>query len=217
MLAGALYAAVNVLTPTEKTAGWKLLFDGKTLDGWKATGDAKGWIVENGEIAGLAKGGGVLATEEQFGDFVLSVDVKYLKGANSGIFFRWKDLGDPVQTGFEMQILDSYGKQKPDRHDFGAIYDCLAPSKIACKPAGEWNNVMITCRKNRIFVDVNHKRVVNMNLDRWVTPRQNPDGTPNKFRTAYKDMPRKGYIGFQDHGSKVSFRNVKIRPIISRL
>lgn len=213
VLASALYAAVNVLSPAEKTAGWKLLFDGKTLNGWKATGDSKGWVVEDGMIANLAKRGGVLATKTQFGDFTLSVDLKYVKGANSGIFFRWSDLADPVQTGIELQILDSYGKETPDRHDFAAVYDCLAPTKIACKPAGEWNNVLLTSRKNRIFVDVNGKRVVNMDLSRWTTPHENPDGTPNKFRTAYKDMPRTGYIGFQDHGSKIWFRNVKIRSL----
>jgi hypothetical protein len=212
VIAGALYAAGNVLSPAEKAAGWKLLFDGKTLDGWKVTGDAKGWIVEDGTISNTS-GGGYLASEEQYSDFVLSLDVKYEKGANSGVFFRWADLGDPVQRGIEMQVLDSFGKAKADKHDFGAIYDCVAPSKIACKPAGEWNKVVLTCRKNRIFVDVNAKRVINMNLDRWTTPNKNPDGTDNKFRIAYKDMARKGYIGLQDHGHKVWFRNVKIRAL----
>jgi hypothetical protein len=215
IVASVLYAAGNSLTASEKTAGWKLLFDGKTLDGWKATGDPKGWKVENGEIANLANGGGMLASTGQYGDFILSIDVKYEKGANSGIFFRWANLDDPVQRGIEMQILDSYGKQKPDKHDFGAIYDCLAPTKIACKPAGEWNNVVLACRGNRIFIDVNHKRVLFMNLDRWDTAHRNPDGSDNKFRTAYKEMPRKGYIGFQDHGHKVWFRNIKIKPLNS--
>lgn len=213
IVAGAVYAATNTLTSAEKTAGWKLLFDGKTLDGWKATGNAKGWTVEDGAICNTVSGGGYLATEKQYGDFMLSLDVKYEKGANSGVFFRWAELGDPVQRGIEMQVLDSHGKMKADKHDFGAIYDCLAPTKIACKPAGEWNNVVLTCRKSRIFVDVNGKRVITMNLDRWTTANKNPDGTDNKFRIAYKDMARKGYIGFQDHGHKVWFRNVKIRPL----
>lgn len=213
IVAGAVYAADNSLTSVEKSAGWKLLFDGKTLDGWKATGKAEGWTVEDGAICNTVNGGGYLATIDQYGDFVLSLDVKYEKGANSGVFFRWSDLGDPVQKGIEMQVLDSHGKAKADKHDFGAIYDCLAPSKIACKPAGEWNNVVLTCRKGRIFVDANGKRVITMNLDRWTTARMNPDGTENKFGTAYKDMARKGYIGFQDHGHRVWFRNIKIKPI----
>lgn len=212
-IAGAVYAADNTLTPAEKASGWKLLFDGKTLDGWEATGKAEGWKVENGEICNTVSGGGYLATTEQYGDFILSLDVRYEKGANSGVFFRWSDLGDPVQKGIEMQILDSYGKQKADKHDFGAIYDCLEPTKIACKPAGEWNKLVLTCRNNRIFLDVNGKRVIYMNLDRWTTAHRNPDGTQNKFKTAYKDMARTGYIGFQDHGHKVCFRNIKIKPL----
>ncbi len=213
MIAGVLYAADNALTQTEKNAGWKLLFDGKTLNGWKATGKAEGWTVEDGAICNTVNGGGYLATTEQYRDFVLSLDVKYEKGANSGVFFHWTDLGDPVQKGIEVQILDSYRKQKADKHDFGAIYDCLEPTKIACKPAGEWNRVVLTCRGNRIIVDVNNKRVINMNCDRWTTPHQNPDGTPNKFSTAYKDMAQKGYIGFQDHGHRVWFKNIKIKPL----
>ena len=212
IVAGALYAANNTLTSAEKKAGWTLLFNGRSLNGWKATGNPKGWAVENGAICNTVNGGG-LATTRQYGDFSLSIDVKYEKGANSGIFFHWTDLGDPVQTGIEMQILDSYGKKQADKHDFGAIYDCLAPSRIACKPAGEWNNVALTCRKNRILVDVNGMRVINMNLDRWTTPHQNPDGTGNKFDTAYKNLPRKGYIGLQDHGHRVWFRNNKIRTL----
>ncbi len=215
MAANVFCAANNSLTPAEKSAGWRLLFDGKTLDGWKATGNPDGWKAENGEIFNTVNGGGYLATTETYGDFTLALDVKYEKGANSGIFFRWSDLGDPVQTGIELQILDSYGKARLDKHDFGAVYDCLAPSKNACKPAGEWNTVVLTSRKNRIWMDVNGKRVIYANLDRWTTPHQNPDGTPNKFRTAYKDMPREGYIGFQDHGHKVWFRNIRIKPLPS--
>lgn len=211
-LAG-ICAMSNALTPEEKTAGWRLLFDGRTLEGWQITGNADGWVVEDGEIVNLAKGGGYLATEEQYGDFILSLDVKYEKGANSGVFFRWADLRDPVQTGIEMQILDSYGNKNPGKHDFAAIYDCLAPRKNACRPAGEWNKVVLTCRKNRIWVDVNSARVLWMDLDRWDTTGKNPDGTANKFRTAYKDMPSSGYIGIQDHGHKVWLRNVKIRPL----
>ena len=212
-LAGnVVYAASNALTPAEKAAGWKLLFDGKTLNGWKATGDSKGWAVEDGAIANLVKGG-YLATVDRFDNFALSLEFKVEPHANSGIFFRWADLGDPVQTGIEMQILDSYGVEKPGKHDCGAIYDCLAPTKNACKPAGEWNKVVLTCRGNLIWIDMNGKRIVYMNLDLWTTPHENADGSRNKFKTAYKDMPREGHIGLQDHGRKVWFRNVKIKPL----
>lgn len=206
-------AGMNTLTPAEKAAGWELLFDGKALNGWKATGKAEGWTVEDGVIANTLKGGGYLATNETYGNFVFSCDFNMEKGCNSGIFIRWADLSNPVQRGQEVQILDSYGKEKMDKHDCGAIYDCLAPSKQAAKPAGEWNKMVITCRKNLVIVDLNGKRIIYMNLDRWTTAHMNPDGTPNKFNTAYKDMPRSGHIGFQDHGHKVWFRNIKIKPL----
>jgi hypothetical protein len=210
---GAAWAAMNKLTPAEQAVGWKLLFDGKTLTGWKATGDPEGWAVENGVIANLAKNGGLLATDGRFGNFTFYCEFKNEENANSGIFFRWADLSDPVQRGIEMQIFDSYGNKNPGRHDCGAIYDVLAPRVQACKPAGEWNKVSLTCKDNLVWIDLNGKRVIYMNLNLWTTPHMNPDGTGNKFSTAYKDMPRAGHIGFQDHGHKVWFRNVKIRPL----
>ncbi|MCL6519477.1 MAG: DUF1080 domain-containing protein [Armatimonadetes bacterium] len=198
---------------TADPSGWKYLFDGKTLKGWKATGDPKGWTVENGTIVNLAKGGGYLASEKTYGNFQLELEFKLEKGVNSGVFFRWANLSDPVQTGIEIQLLDSYGVQNPSKHDCGAIYDCLEPKKNACKPAGEWNNLLLTCKNNMILVDLNGERIIVMNLDKWTTPHKNPDGTKNKFNTAYKDMPRSGHIGFQDHGGKIWFRNIRIREL----
>jgi len=212
-MAGAVQAALNTLTPAEKPAGGQLLFDGETLNGWKATGNAEGWAVKDGTITNLAKGGGMLATIDRFGNFALSMEFKVTPHANSGVFFRWAVLGDPVQRGIEIQILDSYGVEKPGKHDCGAIYDCLAPRKNACQPAGEWNKMVLTCRNSLIWIDMNGKRIVYMNLDRWTTPHMNPDGSRNKFRIAYKDMAREGHIGLQDHGHKVWFRNIKIKPL----
>jgi len=206
-------AADNVLTAQEKKQGWKLLFDGKSLKGWGATGRMEGWKVEDGAIACLASGGGYLYTQEQFGDFTLSVDFKFEPHANSGVFLRWSDLNDPVNTGIEIQILDSYGRERMDKHDCGAIYDIIAPSRNMCKPAGEWNRLVVTCKGPMITVRLNGPVIAQMNMDQWTQPGRNPDGTPNKFRYAYKDMARVGHIGFQDHGSRVWFRNVKILPL----
>lgn len=208
--------ADNTLTPSEQKAGWKLLFDGKTLNGWQATGNPEGWAVQDGAIANMLRGGGNIATKEQFSNFTLAFEFKLEKGVNSGLWLRWANLRDPVQTAIEIQILDSYGRNKPDKHDMGAMYDCQAPFRPAYKPAGEWNKMTVTCRDNLIWVDLNGKRINYVNLDRWTKPHQNPDGTPNKFDTAYKDMPRTGYIGFQDHGGKIWFKNIKIRPLPSR-
>ena len=204
----------NKLTAGEKMAGWKQLFDGKTLNDWKAGSKATGWTVENGAIMNTLSGGGMLATVDgNYGDFQLAMDFNMEKATNSGVFFHWTDLKDPVQTGIEMQVLDSAGKAKTDKHDCGAIYDCLAPKMDAAKPAGKWNHVVITCKGSMVIIDLNGKRVISTNLARWTTPHQNPDGTPNKFNKAYKDMIQPGYIGLQDHGHKVWFKNIKIRTL----
>ncbi|HUV03890.1 MAG TPA: DUF1080 domain-containing protein [Armatimonadota bacterium] len=207
---------LNTLTPAEKAAGWRLLFDGKTLNGWKVTGNPEGWAVQDGVIANLAEAGHMLISEEEFGDFILSVEYKLEERTNSGIFFRIADLRDSVQTGIELQLIDSKKPNVINQFSCGSIYNCQAPMKHVCKPAGEWNKVVLTCRDNLIWIDVNGKRTLYMNLDRWTTPKMNPDGTPNKFKTAYKDMARKGYIGFQDHGRKVWFRNIKIKLLPKR-
>jgi len=206
-------AANNTLSAAEKQAGWKLLFDGKTLDGWTIPGSKEGWVVADGTIKCTAKGGDYLHTNEQFADFALSIDFKYPKDANSGVFFRWTKLDDPVNTGIEMQILDTYGWDKPSKTSCGAIYEIKEPSKKAEKPAGEWNNAVIFCNGSRIRVRLNGVQIINMDLNRWTKPHKNPDGTENKFPIAYKTMTAKGYIGLQDHGSPLWFRNIKIRPL----
>jgi hypothetical protein len=131
--------------------------------------------------------------------------------ANSGIFFRTGDLKDIVQTGMEVQVHET-GDGNP-RGVNGAIYDVLIPKKQNQTHAGEWNHYTITCRANRIFVVHNGEQIIDMDLNQWTEPHKNPDGTKNKFKTAYKDMPREGHIGFQDHGQPVWFRNLKIREL----
>jgi len=171
------------------------------------------WVMENGVLArkGTKKGGEDIWTKKEYGDFVLDLEFKLADKTNSGIFFRTADIRDPVQTGIEVQVFDSYGKTRVDKHDCGAIYDCLAPKKNMLKKTGEWNHCTITCRANKIYVVLNGKRVIDMNLNLWTRPNKNPDGTKNKFNTAYKNMPRLGHIGFQDHGHPVWYRNVKIK------
>jgi len=191
--------------------GWQQLFNGKDLTGW--TGNQKTpWLVEDGVLT-WQKGCGYLWTKEQFGNFVLDLDFKVSKGANSGIFIRTAKTGDPVQTGIEVQILDSVGREKPSRNDCCSVYDCLAPSKNAEKPVGEWNHVTITCKDNKIEIVLNGEKIIDMDLDLWTEPHKNPDGSKNKYNTAYKDMPRRGFIGLQDHGAAVWYRNIRIKPL----
>jgi len=206
--------ADNQLTPQEKADGWVLLFDGKTSAGWMS-GDKPlpAANVQDGAINPKSSGAYVSHYKQPFGDFVLACDFKIAPGCNSGIFFRVGDLKDPVQSGFEIQVADSAKKAKPGRNDNGALYDAVAPSANATKPAGAWNHIEITADRSLVKVVLNGQQIVQADLDRWTEPHKNPDGTPNKFDKALKDFPRTGYIGLQDHGHDAWFKNIKVKPL----
>ena len=189
--------------------GWVSLFNGKDLTGWQCKPGS--WVVEDGTLA--RKGGGDIWTQKPYGDFILELEFKVDPQTNSGVFFRTGDINDCVQTGIEMQVLDSFGKETPDKHDCGAIYDCLAPRKNVVRKPGEWNQMTLTCRGSKINVVMNGEEIIDMDLDQWTEPHKNPDGSGNKFNTAYKDMSRSGRIGFQDHGKPVWYRNIRIKPL----
>ena len=211
MLALAMLAVGdNELTEQEKKDGWILLFDGKTPEGWTNLKPAN---IEEGAINPFKSGNYVTYAKERYGDFVLACDFKVSKGCNSGIFIRTGEAKDPVQTGIEIQVLDSAGKEKVGKHDCGAIYDLVAPAKNPMKPAGEWNHMEITCDKNKIKVALNGETVAEMDLDQWTEAGKNLDGTKNKFTKALKDFPRAGLLGFQDHGKPCWFKNVKLKKL----
>jgi len=194
-----------------KSEGMQDLFNGKDLTGWTTKPDA--WKIEDGVLGPAGEKGAYLWTDKQFGDFALDLEFKDDKATNSGVFVRTGDTANPVQTGIEIQILDTPGKTPPDKHDTGAVYDCLAPSKNLVKPAGEWNHMVVTCKGSKIQVELNGEQVIDADLDQWTQAGMNPDGTKNKYKTAVKDFPRTGHIGLQYHGHPVWFRNIKIRPL----
>jgi hypothetical protein len=211
MLALALFAAGdNELTDQEKKDGWILLFDGKTPEGWINLKQAN---IEDGCINPYKSGNYVTFTREKYGNFVLTCDFKISKTCNSGVFIRTGDPKDPVQTGIEIQVLDTAGKEKPSKHDSGSIYDLVAPTKNTMKPAGEWNHYEITCEKNKIKVALNGEVVAEMDLDQWTEAGKNPDGSKNKYTKALRDFPREGHLGFQDHGQPCWFKNVKLKKL----
>ena len=199
-----------VATSAAEDKGWKPLFNGKDFSGWtNAQGKApgKGWVVDDGAMC-RKEAGGDIWTKERFGNFVL--DVEFKTEGNSGIFIRTDNPKDNVQTGIEIQV-DRPARQ-PSKHSCGAVYDALAPTKDVVK-AKEWNHAVITAKGSRLEVVMNGEKIIDMDLDRWSTAGQNPDGTKNKFRIALKDFKREGHIGLQDHGAKVSYRNLKIRTL----
>jgi hypothetical protein len=209
-------ATDNELTKAEKKAGWKLLFDGKTLNGWMTSSQKPSKVpVEDGSINPHGCGGYMMVYEKPWGNFILSLDFKISKGCNSGIFVRTSSLTPPPGrdvgwNGIEVQILDS---ETAGYYDTGAIYDLAKPTKNAMKPVGEWNHIVITCNKSLIEVELNGEKVNRIDLDQFTEPNKRPDGTPHKFDIAYKNHPRKGYIGLQDHGAPCWFKNIKLRPL----
>jgi hypothetical protein len=218
LLLGSLtsFAADNLLTPQEKADGWLLLFDGKTTSGWM-TSDTKPprTPVEQGSLNPHKSGHYMLVHTQQWSNFVLSLDFKISKGCNSGVFIRTSSLTprpgkDVGFNGIEIAIDDTTGA---GYHDTGAIYDLVKARKNAMKPAGEWNHMVVTCDRNSIRVEVNGESVASMTLDQFTEPNKRPDGSSHKFDVAYRDHPRTGYIGLQDHGSPCWFKNIKLRPL----
>ncbi|MBI3735410.1 DUF1080 domain-containing protein [Candidatus Sumerlaeota bacterium] len=220
LLAAIGFAADNELAPAEKDAGWILLFDGKTLDGWKTSAmQPSRRPVEEHCINPHLSGHYMMIHEQQWENFILTLDFKISKGCNSGIFLRTfpleplpgKDVG---YNGLEVAIDDTPGA---DYHDTGAIYDLVKPTRNAMKPVGEWNHIIITCDGNLITVALNGELTTVMDLDKFNEKGKRPDGTTHKFQEfAYKDHPRKGYIGLQDHGSDCWYKNIKLLPLNSK-
>lgn len=216
LLARPAWAADNELTEQEKKDGWLLLFDGRTLDGWMTSSQKPSRRpVEDACINPHQCGGYMMVHQKTWENFILALDFKMSKGCNSGIFVRTfsltprpgKDVGF---NGLEIAIDDTTGA---GYHDTGAVYDLVKPAKQAMKPIGQWNHIVITCNKNRIAVELNGEKVTQMDLDQFTEPNKRPDGSRHKFDIAYKDHPRKGYIGLQDHGQDCWYKNIKLRPL----
>jgi 3-keto-disaccharide hydrolase/VCBS repeat protein len=211
------YSAV----PQVDADGFSTLFNGKDLNGW-LTGPDNAWVVENGVITlkrnfdGREHNADYLWAKNKYDDFVLELECKIPERANSGIFLRTSDLKDPVYTGLEVQVANSYGRnQLSSKGTAGAIYDCLAPTKNAIKKPGEWNQYRILCEDNLVKIWLNGESVINMDLNRWTKPNENPEpqGSKNKFPRPLKNFARQGYIGLQDHGRPVWYRNIRIKPL----
>jgi hypothetical protein len=216
LLFSAVQAADNQLTDQERRDGWLLLFDGQTTSGWKnSDGTPIRTSAQDGALNPHKAGHYMLIYDQPLEDFILSLDFKISPGCNSGVFVRtWpleprpgKDVG---YNGIEVAIDDT---TSAGYHDTGAIYDLVRPGKNAMRPAGKWNHLRITCDGPWIGVEVNSEAVARMNLDEWTEPHRRPDGSEHKFDVAYRDHPRRGYIGLQDHGSPCWFKNIKLKPL----
>ncbi len=215
-LAGIAAAEDNRLTAPERQAGWILLFDGKTLDGWITSERQESQRpVESGSINPHRCGHYMMVHEKKWENFILRLDFKLSKGCNSGVFFRTFSLEprpgrDIGFNGLEIAIDDT---TTAGYHDTGAIYDLVTPSENAMHPAGRWNQLELQCRGSDISVAINGKTVSSMDASQFTEPFLRPDGSSHKFDVAYSDHPRSGYIGLQDHGSDCWYKNIKLRVL----
>lgn len=221
--AGALWIAAapaaddadpNTLSAQETKDGWKLLFDGKTLDGWRVfkKQDAKGWTVKDGTLYLEKPGAGDIMTKDKYGNFELTLDWKIETGNNSGLIYRVSEEGGTTYvSGPEMQIANHKADAKLGKNDGGSLYDMYAPTANPLKPADQWNTFKVVCNGKHLEQWVNGVKVVDCDIgsDDW-----------NKRLEASKWKKEKlfatqatGHIALQDHGSKLAFRNIKIKSL----
>jgi hypothetical protein len=216
----------NQLTEDEKKAGWRLLFDGKTTEGWRGYKMDKmppGWRVIDGALVRVsggaggkgAGGGDDIITVEQFDNFELQLEWKIVdRAGNSGLILRAsEDAVTSWHTGPEMQILDNAAYPGRNvRQLAGACYDLYAPSKDVSRPRGEWNAVRVVADGSHIEHWLNGVKLLEYELgsDDW-----NERVAKSKFRNMnrFKNPPARGHICLQDHTARIEYRNIKIRPL----
>ena len=184
--------------------GFVDMFNGKDLTGWQSTGN---WVVEEGNIVTLIPRPGeegwkrydaYLTTDRKYGDYILDLEFKFNKEGNSGVFLRVGDVKDHVNSGFEVQILDTFGKKNVGNHDCGGIIGAQGPSKNMVKPAGQWNRYIITVKGNDLKVVFNGEKIIDMDMSK------------SDF---LKTRPARGYISFQDEAKRIWYRNVRIKEL----
>ncbi len=184
-----------------------VLFNGKDLSGWQIIGGKAGtWKVENEILYTEGEGGGWLSTTREFENFKLELDFRLPPAGNSGVFLRAPHEGDPAYTGMEVQVLDDYAAKyaqlKPWQY-CGSVYAVQAPSERASKPANEWQHYEIICNGPRVQVTLNGKKIVDTNLIEHMDKESSHPGLKR----------RKGFIGLQNHSTRVEYRNIVLEEL----
>ncbi|MFI4875281.1 MAG: DUF1080 domain-containing protein [Blastopirellula sp. JB062] len=188
--------------------GFTTLFNGKNLDGW--IGDVDGYFVEDGKIVCDPKKGGNLYAADEYDNFILRFEFKLEKGANNGLAVRAPLKGHSSYDGMELQILDNdaevYKNIQPYQ-SHGSVYGVVAAKRGFLKPVGEWNKQEVIADGSKIKVTLNGEVIVDADLK-----EATKDGTLDK-----KEHPgvkrESGYLGFLGHGTRVEFRNIRIKPL----
>lgn len=210
MLAGAALAGQGA---SVEAKGWRIIFDGKRLDGWEHIGPGK-MVLEEGGIRTEGGMGLLWYTKEKFGNCVIRVVYKTgSRNANSGVYVRIADKPkDPwyaVHHGYEVQIEDT----GDEYHGTGAIYSLSKTTARPVKPPGEWNTMEITLKGQEILISLNGAQVNHFDPETAAIPKRTKDYEPERGL-----RPPSGYIGLQNHGdvtnnAYVFFKEVSVRPL----
>lgn len=209
---------MNTLTDAEREEGWRLLFDGSTLAGWRGYNMNEmpgGWAVEDGTLTRVGAGGDII-TDAQFTDFELSLEWRVEEGGNSGVFYRAAEGEEWIyQSAPEMQVLDdaNHADGRNAITSAGSNFALHPAPRGGVRPAGEWNSARIVVQGDHVEHWLNGTRVVEYELgsDDW---EQRVAASKFAAWPEYGRAPR-GHIGLQDHGDRVWFRNIKIREFES--
>jgi hypothetical protein len=214
----------NTLTEQEQAAGWKLLFDGKTTNGWrgyKMKDMPPGWQVIDGALVRVqggkggkgAGGGDDIITIDQYDNFELTLQWKTTPGGNSGILYRVTENAiTSWHVAPEMQVLDNTRYPKRDKRQLaGALYDLYAPVRDVTKPVGQWNTAGVVAIGNHVEHWLNGVKLLEYERD-------SDDWKRRVANSKFKNKPdfaraMKGHICLQDHSSRSQYRNIKIRSL----
>lgn len=206
---------LNTLSKVEAKEGWRLLFDGQSLDQWRGYKKETlpdGWKPQADGSFSKVGGGGDLVTKEQFDDVELMLEWKISPGGNSGIFYRaTEEFGAIYESAPEMQVLDNtkHADGKNPKTSAGANYALIACTMDVSKPVGEWNAVRLLIVGQHVEHWLNGVKVVEYELG---SPAWQELVKGSKFAAwAGYGKAAKGHIGLQDHGDQVWYRNVKVR------
>ena len=223
-------APANALTEAESAAGWRLLFDGATLNGWRGYNRTDlpklGWSAQNGElvIAATPKPkpedfGGDLITADKFGNFEFAIDFMLTDSANSGILYFVMEEKDSAiwHNAPEFQLIDNdtWAKMDPnfnmDMHRTGDNYDMEASTGRYMKPVGEWNTARIVHNNGKVEHWLNGQKCLEYEVG-------SAEWKGQLAKSKFKGYPqygltKQGHIGLQDHEHEVRFRNIKMRSI----
>lgn len=218
----ACCAAVNTLTEQERQDGWRLLWDGKSGDGWRSIKNenfpAKGWEIANGELTVLPKnaggGAGDLITRETYSSFILKVDFRLTQAANSGIKYFF----DPKRNGgttLEYQVLDAKHpdatKGRDGNRTVASLYDVMPAAGAKPKPVGEWNTAMIVSNGRQVEHWLNGEKV--LAFERGSDAFRKAVALSKFNKHPNWGEQEAGHILLQDHQDRVSYRNIKIKVL----